>query len=164
MVLIKFIKNLNRIMEALFKILETSRAIYLKFLDQYTLEQLNTIPEGFSNNLIWNIGHIVVSQQGLVYRLSGLPIHVSDEMNDKYKNGSRPDGRVTQSEVAEIRRLLIALPQQTKIDYEAGKFTSFTEYQTKTGFHLATFQDAMEFNNYHEGMHLGMMLQIRKFI
>ena len=86
-------------MEATFKILETSRNIYLKFLEGYTLEQLNKIPEGFSNNLIWNIGHIVVSQQGLIYRLSGLPVNVSDEMTEKYKNGSCPDGKATQEEV-----------------------------------------------------------------
>lgn len=151
-------------MEATFKILETSRYIYLKFLEGYTLEQLNKIPEGFSNNLIWNIGHIVVSQQGLIYRLSGLPVNVSDEMTEKYKNGSRPDGKATQEEVDEIKHLLIALAQQTKADFEAGKFQHYTEYQTKTGFHLANFKDAMEFSNYHEGIHLGMMMNIRKFL
>jgi hypothetical protein len=151
-------------MEATFKILETSRTIYLKFLEGYTLDQLNTIPEGFSNNLIWNIGHIVVSQQGLIYRLSGLPVHVSEEMTEKYKNGSRPNGDVSQEEVDEIKHLLIALVKQTKADFEAGKFQNYTEYQTKTGFLLTTFKDAMEFNNYHEGIHLGMIMNIRKFI
>ena len=151
-------------MEATFKILETSRNIYLKFLEGYTLEQLNKIPEGFSNNLIWNIGHIVVSQQGLIYRLSGLPVNISDEMTEKYKNGSRPDGKTTQEEVDEIKHLLIALAKQTKADFEAGKFQHYTEYQTKTGFHLANFKDAMEFSNYHEGIHLGMMMNIRKFL
>lgn len=151
-------------MEATFKILETSRKIYLKILESYSLEQLNKIPEGFSNNLIWNIGHIVVSQQGLVYRLSGLPINVSQEMNEKYKNGSRPDGKATQEEVNEIKRLLLELPQQTKADYEAGKFQNFTEYQTSAGFHLANFKESIEFNNYHEGLHLGIMMQIRKFV
>ena len=71
-------------MEAIFKIWETSRRHYLKFFDGYTLEQLNRIPEGFSNNLIWNIGHIIVSQQSLVYRLSGLPTYVSEEMTNTY--------------------------------------------------------------------------------
>lgn len=151
-------------MEATFKILETSRNIYLNFLENYTLEQLNKIPEGFSNNLIWNIGHIIVSQQGLIYRLSGLPINISDEINEKYKNGSRPGGNTNQEEVNEIKHLLISLAKQTKTDYETGKFQNYTEYQTKTGFHLGNFKEAMEFNNYHEGIHMGIMMQIRKFI
>jgi hypothetical protein len=41
--------------------------------------------EGYSNNLIWNIAHIIVVQQMLVYKLSGLPMMISDEMVDKYK-------------------------------------------------------------------------------
>ena len=61
-------------MENTFKIWETNRKLYLNFLNTYNLEQLNKIPDGFSNNIIWNIGHIVVSQQALVYRLSGLQI------------------------------------------------------------------------------------------
>ena len=72
-------------MEQTFKIWETSRKIYLKLIESYSIEQLNKIPEGFSNNLIWNLGHIIVSQQGLVYRLSGLPVNVSEEITNKYK-------------------------------------------------------------------------------
>jgi hypothetical protein len=41
------------------------------------------IPEGYSNNLIWNIAHIIVVQQMLVYKLSGLPMMISDEMVEK---------------------------------------------------------------------------------
>jgi hypothetical protein len=40
--------------------------------------------EGYSNNLIWNIAHIIVVQQMLVYK-SGLPMMISDEMVEKYK-------------------------------------------------------------------------------
>ena len=73
-------------MEATFKIWETSRNIYLKIIENYSLEQLNTIPEGMSNNLIWNMGHVIVSQQKLVYALSGLPMHISDSLFEKYQN------------------------------------------------------------------------------
>ena len=61
-------------MDTTFRIWETSRGLYKNFLDNYSLEQLNTIPSGMSNNLIWNLGHVVVSQQKLVYALSGLPM------------------------------------------------------------------------------------------
>lgn len=151
-------------MEATFKIWETSRNVYAKFLEKYTLEQLNTIPEGFSNNLVWNLGHIIVVQQALVYRLSGVPMYISDELFETYRNGSKPTGTTTQAEVDELKSLLFSLLEKTKEDYAAGKFVSYTEYTTGTGFHLASTQEAMEFNNYHEAMHLGFMMNIRKFI
>jgi hypothetical protein len=151
-------------MGSTFKIWETNRKHYLKLIESFSLEQLNKIPEGFSNNLVWNLGHIIVAQQGLVYRLSGLPINVSDEMNEKYRNGSKPTGNTTQSELDELKALLFSLLEQTKEDYVAGKFVTYNEYTTGTGFHLANIKDAMEFNNYHEGLHLGFMMNIRKFL
>lgn len=150
-------------MEATFKIWETSRKIYLKIIENYSLDQLNKIPEGFSNNLAWNLGHIIVSQQGLVYRLSGLPMNISPGMMEKYKNGSKPTA-TTQDEIEELKVLLFSLLEKTKEDYTNGKFTSYNEFTTGTGFHLANIKDAMEFNNYHEGIHLGFMMNIRKFI
>ncbi|MBP9849377.1 MAG: DinB family protein [Flavobacterium sp.] len=151
-------------MEATFRIWQTSRGLYQNFLDNYSLEQLNTIPAGMSNNLIWNIAHAIVSQQKLVYALSGLPMHISDSLFEKYQNGSRPDGKTTQAEVDEIKKLLSEMVEKTKSDFETGVFKEFHPYQTKTGFHLGTWKEAMEFNNYHEGIHLGIMLQIKKFL
>mgnify|MGYP000953304834 CR=1 FL=1 len=151
-------------MESTFKIWETNRKHFAQLIDRYTLEQLNKIPEGFSNNLVWNIGHIIVAQQGLVYRLSGLTINVTDEMNEKYRNGSKPTGTTTQAELDELKVLLFSLLEQTKEDYAAGKFSTYNEYTTGTGFHLASTKDAFEFNNYHEGLHFGFMMNIRKFI
>jgi hypothetical protein len=151
-------------MDTTFKIWETNRKHYLKLIESYSLEQLNKIPEGFSNNLAWNLGHIIVAQQGLVYRLSGLPINVTDEMNEKYRNGSKPTGTTTQAELDELKVLLFSHVEQTKEDYAAGKFITYNEYTTGTGFHLANLKDAMEFNNYHEGLHMGFMMNIRKFI
>lgn len=151
-------------MEATFKIWETNRSLYLKLLENYSLEQLNKIPDGFSNNLVWNLGHIIVSQQGLVYRLSGLPITISEEMMQKYKNGSKPTETTTQEEVDELKTLLFSLLEQTKVDFAKGKFVTYTEYTTSIGFHLTSTTEAMEFNNYHEAIHLGFMMNIRKFI
>jgi hypothetical protein len=72
-------------MQQTLDITRTSRTIVSQMLAGYTLDQLNTIPEGYSNNLIWNIAHIIVVQQMLVYKLSGLPMMISDEMVEKYK-------------------------------------------------------------------------------
>lgn len=151
-------------MYSTFKIWETNRKHYLKLISSYSLEQLNKTPAGFSNNLIWNLGHIIVSQQGLVYRLSGLPSNVTEEMTNRYKNGTKPTGNVTTEEVEELKNLLLSLLEQTKEDYAQGKFVDYNEYTTSTGFHLTSTEEAIEFNNFHEALHLGFMMNIRKFI
>ena len=151
-------------LEANFNIWRTSRKQYLEYLDNYSLEQLNKVPTGFSNNLIWNIGHVIVAQQSLIYRSSGLPANISDEMFDLYRPGTRPTGQTTQEEVDEMRVLLTALITQTEADLDAGIFKEFSPRMTGSGFYLNDLMDAFEFNNYHEGMHLGVMMSIRKFL
>lgn len=151
-------------MNQTFEITRTSRKILSQFLEKYTLEQLNKIPEGFSNNLIWNIAHIVVTQQILVYKLSGLPMNVSEEMVNAYKKGTKPEHIASQSEVDEIKILLLKTIDQTQKDLVNGVFKNFEEYPTSTGFVLKSTQDAMVFNNFHEGLHIGIMMSIKKFL
>ena len=151
-------------MNQLFTITETSRNMVSKILENHSLVQLNKIPEGFSNNLIWNIAHIVVTQQLLVYKLSGLPTVVSDEIIEKYKKGTKPEQDATQSEVDEIKSLLFITIKKTKEDYDNGIFKNYNEYPTSTGFILNTVEDAMAFNNFHEGLHIGILMSLRKFV
>ena len=151
-------------MNQLFTITETSRNMVSKILENHSLVQLNKIPEGFSNNLIWNIAHIVVTQQLLVYKLSGLPTVVSDEIIEKYKKGTKPEHDATQSEVDEIKSLLFITIKKTKEDYDNGIFKNYNEYPTSTGFILNNVEDAMAFNNFHEGLHIGILMSLRKFV
>lgn len=151
-------------MKTTFEIWKTSRKIYLDLLDKHSLEQLNKIPEGFSNNLIWNIAHVVVSQQKLVYALSGLPLQIAEHWVDKYQNGTKPVNEVSFEELEAIKTILVSTIEKTEEDYNQGVFKTFNPYQTKTGFYIANLQNAFEFNNYHEGIHLGIMFQIKKFL
>ena len=151
-------------MKEAFKVWETSRKVYLKFLDNFTIEQLNFIPEGLSNNLIWNIGHVAVVQQALVYKLSGLPMLASEELFEKYRNGSQPNSNTPQEEIDLIKQILINSIEKTKSDFQNGIFKDYKEFTTTTGFNLASVEDAITFNNYHEGTHLGFMLKIKKFL
>ena len=151
-------------MEAILKAWKTNRKLHLDFLDNYNLEQLNLTPPKFSNNLIWNIGHIVAAQQSLVYKSSNLPMNISDEFFDRYKPGTKPGEPVLQNEVEEIKSLLISMIDQTEADIANGKFVTFNERTTITGFHLGSLQDALVFNNYHEALHLGYMKSIARFV
>ena len=151
-------------MKTSFEINRMNRRKLLDVLENNTLEQLNKVPEGFSNNLIWNIAHIVVVQQMLVYKLSGLPMQISDVMVDTYKRGTKPEADVTADEVETIKQLLTSTVDQTEADYNAGIFRDYTDFTTMSGFVITNAQQAIEFNNYHEGIHVGIMMSIRKFI
>jgi hypothetical protein len=151
-------------MESTLRIWKTSRSLYLNYFDRYSLAQLDKVPEGFNNNLIWNIGHIIVAQQGLIYKSSNLPGHISTELFDLYKSGTKPSRQTSESHANELKGLLISLIDQTEKDLSDGIFATFNERMTGTGFYLGSLTDAIEFNNYHEGLHLGAMMGIQKFI
>lgn len=164
--MLNFIENLLiRIkVQQVFETTIKSRNMILEMLQNYTLEQLNKIPAGFNNNLIWNIGHIIVAQQVLVYKLSGLSMMIGDEMVEKYKNGSRPERDVTQEELDEIKNLLLDTINKTTVDYNNGIFKTYNEYTTSIGFNLKNVEEAITYNNFHEGLHIGIMMTLRKFI
>jgi hypothetical protein len=151
-------------MQEILAITKTSRNLISILIQGYTLEQLNKVPEGFNNNIIWNIAHVIVTQQILVYKLSGLPMIVTDEMVEKYRKGTKTEHFATQVEVDEILSLLTQTMDQTEHDIEKDIFTNFTEYPTSTGYVLTSAQDAMTFNNFHEGIHLGVILGLRKLV
>lgn len=151
-------------MNSVFDVQKTIREILVKVLDNHSLEQLNKIPEGFSNNLIWNIAHCVSAQQSLVYKLSGVPSKVSEEFIAKYRKGTKPERDVSQAEVDEIRTLLSETLHQAEKDYSDKIFSNYTEYTTSMGFTLRNVEDALSFNNYHEGTHTGIIMSIRKFV
>ena len=47
-------------------ILAHNRVLYARFLKSFSLEQLNTVPKGFNNNIIWNVIHALVTQQSIM--------------------------------------------------------------------------------------------------
>lgn len=145
-------------------LLGPSRDVLRRSLDGLTEAQLLTVPDGHRNHLFWNVGHLVVTQQILTYRLSGLPLNVSDDLVTHFAKGTSPLDWTTTPDVDEVFRLFDALPAQTVADYEAGRFETFTPYQTATGPFLATFDDLLAFNLFHEGLHAGIVSAMRRLV
>ena len=142
-----------------FEVLPKTRSFFNNIIEKTTIEDLNKIPKGFNNNIIWNIGHIVVTEQLLVYKLSGLPMTISDALVEKYKKGTKPEGAVSQVEVDEIKSLLFSTIEKTQADYKAEAFKNYQEYTVSTtGNTLSNIDDALNFVHFHEGMHFGYVL------
>lgn len=151
-------------MEYIFDSLSKGRVLMLKLIDGLSMDQLNKIPEGSKNNIAWNIAHLVVTQQLLCYKLSGLPCLVSDEMIDLYRKGTVPTKEVTKEEFDEIKSLFISLPLKFEEDYKKRIFQEYTAYTTSVNVTLEDIKSAATFNLFHEGIHLGAVLGLRKLV
>lgn len=151
-------------MKTQISVLKKSRELVLKVIDGLTLEQLHKIPEGFKNNIAWNVAHLVVTQQLLHYKNTGLNCLAPDELIEKYKKGTFPTETFTEEEFDEVKELLIGLPGTLEEDFEAGIFENYTEYPTSTGYVLDSIDRAITFNNFHEGIHLGIILSLKKLV
>ncbi|WP_299005375.1 DinB family protein [uncultured Tenacibaculum sp.] len=147
-----------------FEVLKRSRDLVLKRIEGLSLEQLHIIPEGFNNNIAWNVAHLVVTQQLLHYKLSGLDCLAPDELIEGYRKGTFPTKDFTEEEFDEVKELLIGLPDTLQEDFEAEIFKTYEEYETSTGFVIDSFESAMAFNNLHEGMHLGIIMNLTKLV
>jgi len=151
-------------MKTQFDILRKSRELVVKELEGLSMDQIHKIPEGFKNNIAWNVSHLVVTQQLLHYKLSGLNCLCTDELIEAHRKGTAPTKTFTEEEFEEVVELLLGLPDTLQEDYEAGIFENYTEYPTSTGFTLTSIENAIPFNNFHEGIHYGIIRSIKKFL
>jgi hypothetical protein len=151
-------------MQKHFDILIKTRQLLLKITEHLSMEQLNRIPQGFKNNIAWNIAHLAVTQQLLCYKLSGLNSLVSEEMIADFQKGTAPDQPISKEEFEAIKTQFMQLPLQLEEDYNKGIFKNYSEYKTSVNITLNSVDDAIMFNTYHEGIHLGIILQLMKFV
>lgn len=151
-------------MKEAFKTWKTNRTHYADALNDHSVEQLNKTPDGFTNNLIWNIGHAIVIQQVLVYKLSGLEMSISEDLFATYKSGTKPERLITAAEITELKSLLDATIIKTEKDFTDGKFQTYKPITTSTRFEINNIESGIQFNNYHEGLHLGYIFSLRKFV
>jgi len=151
-------------MKVQFDILTKTRAIVLYYIKELSLDQLHIIPDGFNNNIAWNIAHLVVTQQLLHYKLSGNDCLVSDELIATYQKGTSPTVKFSQQAFDEVLELFQGLPSTLEEDFEAGIFKEYSAYKTSTGFVIDSMEKAIIFNNFHESLHLGVIMSLKKLV
>ncbi len=151
-------------MEIIFDTAIFNRKLMRSFLEELTHEQLTKIPSNFNNSIFWNIAHVLVTQQLLSYKLSGLPININKGLVKKYAKGSSASTDVSMEEIAYVKEHLISTVLKTKEDYNMGIFKLYEPYLTSVDISLNNIDDALKFNAFHDGIHLGVVLSIKKLV
>lgn len=144
-------------MNEIFEFIINSRKSFIDLIDGLTLEQLNKIPDGFNNNIIWNFGHIVVSTQTLCYVRTGiLQDAASVKFNEYYKKDTKPSYAVTEEEVVELKAIAIKSIEKIKEDYANGKFADTTPFTTATyGVQMNSIEEVLITTIGHDNLHYG---------
>ena len=139
-------------------------------LKELTPEQWFTQPDGFANNIAWNVGHLVMAQQGLCYGRLGLDAPIGQEkiseLRTLYGSGTSPADWTENPDTDELVRLFVELPKQMGEDVAAGKFDNLEMPEPVEG-RFPPPQSVMHgliFNQYHEGLHLGTIGELIGFM
>jgi len=151
-------------MEPKRSILEHNRKIFYKILKSYPLDQLNKVPEGFNNSIFWNVTHCVVVQQRLMYQLSGNSIHIDKKWLDNYDKGTFPKIPATIEDLESVKGLLFSTLKYLDEDIKNSLFKKYRSFTSSTNQIIDSYDSALAFVLFHDGIHLGSILAIRKFI
>ena len=147
-------------------LLKQTRAVLLQICTESALseEQLLFIPEGFRNNILWNLGHLIVTQQILHYRRTGQEMYISPYLVNQFRRGTSPADWENTPDISDLLPLLMDLPNKLEEDYQAGKLKTYEKLTTSTGVVLSNIEEAISYNNFHEGLHMGVLLSMKKLL
>ncbi|MBM3402907.1 MAG: DinB family protein [Bacteroidetes bacterium] len=136
----------------------------LELVSGLTVQELNRIPEGFNNNIIWNLGHLIAVQEGIFYLRGKLELNIEQEFFNSFKNGSRPERVIHLEEIENIKSLLFSSLDQFESDLKKNAFHDYPLWTTGMGIQINSIEEAINFLPVHEGLHLGHIMAYKRII
>jgi hypothetical protein len=140
------------------------RSFLIDLVSDLSVEQLNEVPPGFNNNIIWNIGHLIAVQQSACYTRAGIKPVVDEKLTMLYKPGTKPEQHIAANEADIIKKLLLSSLDLFDSDYKNNLFTNYISWTTRYGVELSDIEDVVQFLMYHEGLHSGSVISLKKLV
>lgn len=143
------------------------RLYLLSRIEPLTTEQLNSTPQGFPNNIIWNLGHMNAVLQMICYTRSGLPIVIDEKYHTKFLTGTRPEEFLGREEIDIIRNSFVGTVDRLLSDYEERRFVKYTpsaKIEEVYGLSVTNIDDAIAYLLYHEGLHQGHIFNLMRSV
>lgn len=147
-------------MRSYFEKLQNIRTALLERTKHLSVKQYNIIPPGFRNNIIWNMGHILMVSEEM---LGGkyLDQHHRDKLSVyNFKKGSVPEGNISEAGILLIRDLL-------KDSSSCYKILAWPETDVPPVDQALAFDISMEhllFLIFHENLHCRSIAVLQQLI
>lgn len=144
-----------------FKQLETYRKELLGAVEKVTDEQAEIIPDGFNNNIRWNLGHLYLDQFLWIEALTKVASPTSKQFNQWFGFGTTPANFTDETpSFHELKELLNAQPQEILEKYRNELEKEYPPIDM--GMH--TIEQVLIRTIFHEGMHLQAINDLKRFI
>lgn len=145
------------------ELFRATRQNTINVLRDMTIDQINEIPDGFTGNVAWHLGHMVATHQGLIYRLNGVPATFEKEFVLKYKRGSVPGKAISEEEFEFITSQLLNQIDELEADLENIElWGDNVEYTTSYNFTISSLEESVKFSNLHQALHLGYIMALKR--
>ncbi|PFG12573.1 DinB family protein [Bacillus sp. es.036] len=135
----------------------------IQALDAVTKEQADCLPEGFTNTVRWNLGHILVTAEFALDRFTDMEKSLPGNYTPLFKAGTRPEQWAeSPPSLAEIKYYL--LEQINRIKELEGKLRDPLQHEFSIGSYLEleTIGELLLFLMNHENLHLGTISGIKR--
>ncbi|MEN2466832.1 DinB family protein [Ornithinibacillus sp. FSL M8-0202] len=147
--------------EVLFNQLHAYRKETLRLVEELTEEEANMIPEGFHNNIRWNLGHIYLDQYLWIYALTKETSEETNQLNQWFGFGTNPNNFTEETpNLAELKERLTYQITDIKAKYEERLEEEFPP--TEMGMY--TIEQVLTRTIYHEGLHTTAIQYLKRFI
>lgn len=145
--------------EVLFNQLISYRGELLSVLEDISVSAAETIPDGFSNNIRWNAGHVYLDQYLWIQAVTKEKANVPEQFSTWFGYGTSPSNFSSETpSLEELRELLKTQPTLIKNQYGERLEEEFAP--TEMG--MFTIEQVLTRTIFHEGMHLQAILDLKK--
>lgn len=155
---------MNSILQKELELIHYVRHSVLTLTGDMSVAQMNQVPGKMKNNLIWNLGHMVFTQQMLCYQLGGLAPAIDLACFSEFAPDTVPERNIGAAEIGRIKTVFMNAFEQLATDIEANKLNAYTPWTLPSGIVINTISDAMVTNAIHEGRHWGVMISLAKAV
>jgi len=142
--------------------LEFARQGTLHIVSDVTESQADLIPQGFNNNIRWNLGHIYLVQEQFAFVFSQGPVQIPDGFVELFATGSKPtDWKLKPPTLSDIVQMLAEQSKRIRLNLENRLDEPVENPLTIAALSLKTVEEFLSFTLFHEGIH-SQMLKILK--
>ncbi|WP_064092030.1 DinB family protein [Rossellomorea aquimaris] len=153
--------------DMLFQQMDFIRFRTIAALDATTEQQADDMPPGFKNSIRWNLGHIVLSQENLLYSFVGenehkqLPPHYGDLFG--FNTSPHTWNELTPPTLQELREHLESQSERIKVAFsDRLEEQGVKPFVLGKKFSFTTLGEVLSFANWHEGLHQGVITAIKR--